>query len=83
MKQRNVNFKNIVYDDKYYLIRLVINNEEALIDKDETYGEQKSLQKKESVVLYYLYGNDRTNSEKIINALKHAIKLCGGKGEAF
>lgn len=80
---KSINFKNIEFNSKYRIITLVTNNEESLITKDEVYGDLKEVTKETGLILYYLYGNDTANAERIKNALVHAIKLCGGKGEAF
>lgn len=80
---KSINFKNIIYHSKGFTIELKVNNEETLITKDEVYNGHRDISKEKVVFLYYLDRFDETNSERIKNALINAIKLCGGKGEAF
>jgi hypothetical protein len=74
-----VNLKDIAYYDFGSNIELKINNEEKLITFDNTYDGSRSVEKRATASITI----NKWDFEKIKEALIHAIRLCGGKGEAF
>ncbi|MFY9307793.1 MAG: hypothetical protein WAQ28_01970 [Bacteroidia bacterium] len=69
---------------KQYLIVLKTTNNKPLIKTDNTYNQNTESKYEDSLTLW-LFGVEKDNNleERVKKAFVHAIKLAGGKPEAF